>query len=307
MLRDKKFKIIGLGEILWDVFPQGKKLGGAPANFAYYISKLGQNGTIASRIGNDILGREILDSLDKLNLAGDFIQIDYSHPTGTVDVKLVNSGQPDYIINKNVAWDFLELSDSWIKLAAGADVVCFGTLAQRSFKSRSTIIDFLKIANSNAIKVFDINLRQNFYSIKTIIESLKFTTILKLNIEELGLLKNLMGYFNGKNYIHICSRFINEYNIKLLCLTKGENGSLLVDKNDYFEHPGYKVSVADTVGAGDAFTAAMVIQYLNGKTLKEISNSANKLGSWVSSQSGATPILDDEIIKNLFINKTKCK
>ncbi len=305
MIREKKYRIVGLGEILWDVFPQGKKLGGAPANFAYYASELGQEGIIASRIGNDILGKEILNSLDEINLRGDFIQIDYSHPTGTVDVKLDSNGQPNYIINRNAAWDFLELSDSWKKLAADIDVVCFGTLAQRSLKSRRAIINFLKVVKENTIKVFDINLRQNFYYIKIIIESLKFTTILKLNMEELELLKNLMGYFNEKNYIQICSRLINEYNIKLLCLTEGENGSLLVNKDGYFKHPGYKVKVADTVGSEDAFTAAVVIHYLAGKTLEEISDAANKLGSWVSSKSGPTPILDDRTIKKLFMNKVK--
>jgi len=300
---EKKFKIVGLGEILWDVFLKSKKLGGAPANFAYFILKLGQSGIIASRIGNDSLGEEILESLDKLNLVKDFIQIDYSHKTSTVDVKLDSSGQPDYIIHKNVAWDFLELDDSWKMIAIDADVVCFGTLAQRSVKSHKTIIDFLKITSTNTIKVLDINLRQNFYYAKTIIESLKFVTILKLNQEELKILIDLIGYSNEKDDIVLCEKLIDEYDIKLICLTRGENGSLLVDRNNYFEHSGYKVVVKDTVGAGDAFTAAMVMQYLNGKTLEEISNTANKLGSWVSSQIGPTPILDKNIIKNLFINK----
>ena len=297
------YKIVGIGEVLWDVFPHSRKLGGAPANFAYFVKKLGQDGLVASKVGDDFLGKEIMDSLFKLGLAGDFIQIDYKHPTGTVDVKIDDNGQPDYIISKNAAWDFLEFSDRWKKLAKEADVICFGTLAQRSLKSRRTIIDFLKMARSSTIKVFDINLRQNFYSLKTISQSLELATILKLNTEELGILKNLMGYSSEKNDINFCRRLMNEYGIKLVCLTMGEDGSLLMDESDYYDHPGYKVSVADTVGAGDAFTAAMVIQYLEGRTLEEMSNSANRLGSLVSAHTGPTPVLDEEI-KKLFINKT---
>ncbi|MFZ3106359.1 MAG: carbohydrate kinase, partial [Candidatus Hydromicrobium sp.] len=283
------YKIVGIGEVLWDVFPHSRKLGGAPANFAYFVKKLGQNGLVASKVGDDFLGKEIMDSLFKLGLAGDFIQIDYKHPTGTVDVKIDDNGQPDYIISKNAAWDFLEFSDRWKKLAKEADVICFGTLAQRSLKSHRTIIDFLKMARSSTIKVFDINLRQNFYSLKTISQSLELATILKLNTEELGILKNLMGYSSEKNDINFCRRLMNEYGIKLVCLTRGEDGSLLMDESDYYDHPGYKISVADTVGAGDAFTAAVVIKYLDGRTLEEMSNSANRLGSWVSSHTGPTP------------------
>lgn len=294
------YKIVGIGEILWDVFPYSRKLGGAPANFAYFVKKLGQDGLVASRVGHDFLGKEIMDSLFKLGLAGDFIQIDSKHPTGTVDVKIDDSGQPDYIINKNVAWDFLEFSDRWKKLAEEADVICFGTLAQRSLKSRRTIVNFLKMARSTAIKVLDINLRQNFYSLKTIIRSLELATIIKLNKEELRLLRNLMNYSNEKNDINFCRKLMNEYCIKLICLTRGEDGSLLIDESDYYDHPGYKVSVADTVGAGDAFTAAMVMQYLSGRTLGEMSSSANRLGSWVASQIGPTPVLDKDIKKLFF-------
>ena len=295
------YKIVGIGEVLWDVFPHSRNLGGAPANFAYFVKKLGQNGLVASKVGDDLMGKEILDSLFKLGLAGDFIQIDSEHPTGTVDVKIDDNGQPDYIINKNVAWDFLEFSDRWKKLAKEADVICFGTLAQRSLKSCRTIIDFLKMARSSTIKVFDINLRQNFYSLKTIVQSLKLATILKLNTEELGIMKNLMGYSSEKNDINFYRRLMNEYGIKLVCLTRGEDGSLLMDESDYYDHPGYKISVADTVGAGDAFTAAVVIRYLDGGTLEEMSSSANRLGSWVSSRTGPTPVLDEEIKR--FLSK----
>ncbi len=293
------YKIVGIGEVLWDVFLHGKKLGGAPANFAYFAKNLGQDGIAASRIGSDPLGREILDSLKEIGLTEDFIQIDLKHPTGTVEVRVDDNGQPDYIIHRNVAWDFLELDDSWKELSREVDVICFGTLAQRSLRSRKTIIDFLKMSGNSTIKVFDINLRQNFYSLKTIIQSLELATIFKLNDMELKLLKNLMGSAGEKNDISFCKKLLGTYGIKLVCITRGKDGSLLIDRNGYYDHPGYKVSVVDTVGAGDAFTAAMAVEYLDGGTLEEMSNSANRLGSWVSSHTGPTPALDNAIKKSL--------
>lgn len=293
------FKIVGIGEILWDVFPDGKKLGGAPANFAYFVKKLGLEGLIASRVGNDLPGKEILDSLVRLGLTGDYIQIDSRYPTGTVDVRVDDSGRPEYTINENTAWDFLELNDRWSKLAGEADVICFGTLAQRSLKSRRTITSFLEMSRSNTIKILDINLRQNFYSLKTIVQSLELATILKFSEEELEILRNLMGYSGEKSSIGFCRKLISRYGIKLICLTRGEGGSLLVDESSHYDHPGYRVSVIDTVGAGDAFTAAMIIKYLGSRPLEEISDSANRLGAWVCSNAGPTPVLDDKI-KELF-------
>jgi len=297
MIRKKIFKIIGLGEILWDVLPEGKKLGGAPANFAYYVSKLGQIGIVASRVGNDSLGKEILESMEKLNLNKKYIQIDSNYPTGTVSVELDNNGQPDYIIHKNVAWDYLDFSKSWKQLAKEADVICFGTLAQRSYKSKNTIFDFLKSARPEVIKLLDINIRQNFYSIEVIEESIKLSNILKLNTDELKIIRNLFTYSNNKNEIDLCLELINDFKLDLLCLTKGGNGSLVLNNKEYYEHQGYKVSVEDTIGAGDAFTAAMIVQYIKGKTLKEISDFANRLGSWVSSQSGPTPEVQPELVE----------
>ncbi len=298
--KKKIYNIVGIGEILWDIFPEEKKLGGAPTNFAYYAKCLEQNGIIASRVGSDPLGKEILQSVESLNLDRTYIQSDSIYPTGTVDVKLDKTGQPSYIINKEAAWDFLILDNSLKKLAADADAVCFGTLAQRSSKSENTISKFLKLTGSKTIKIFDINLRQNFYSGRIIRQLLKNTTILKLNSNELEILKNLLGYSDNDNEINLCKKIMSENNLELLCLTKGDKGSLILDRSDYFIHKGYKVEIADTVGAGDAFTAAMIVQYVKGKTLKEISNAANKLGSWVSSQSGATPILNEKILKNIL-------
>jgi fructokinase len=290
------YKITGLGEILWDVFPDGKKLGGAPANFAYFVKNLGQEGFIASRVGNDSMGKEILASLEKLNLSSDFIQIDPVHPTGTVEVKVDTDGQPDYIITESVAWDFLELSQKWKELAAQVDAVCFGTLAQRSQRSRETIIDFLDLSGKSTVKVLDINLRQNFYSLEAIERSLKLSTILKLSEGELGLIRKISGASYDKSDIVFCRELMEAYNIKLACITKGSQGSLLIDKKNYYRHPGYRVDVADTVGAGDAFTAAVAVGYLNGANLKEMSDTANRLGSWVCSKEGPTPQPGREVI-----------
>lgn len=283
------YKITGLGEILWDVFPDGKKLGGAPANFAYFAKNLGQEGFIASRVGDDSMGKEILASLEKLNLSRDFIQIDFRHPTGTVEVRVDTDGQPDYIIRESVAWDFLKLSQKWKELAMQVDAVCFGTLAQRSPRSRETIIDFLSLSGKSAIKILDMNLRQDFYSLEVIERSLELSTILKLNEDELKLIRKMTGAHQGESDIVFCRELMDKYNMKLVCVTKGGQGSLLIDKNNHYSHSGYKINVIDTVGAGDAFTAAVVIGYLNGANLKEMSDAANRLGSWVCSQEGPTP------------------
>lgn len=285
----REYIIVGLGELLWDIFLQGKYLGGAPANFAYHISALGHKGIVASRIGKDRLGKEIIDAVATLGLTREYIQIDSNHPTGTVDVKVDSNGHPKYTITQNVAWNFLEFDEKWNILAEKADAVCFGSLAQRSSESRKTIIEFLRHTGKEAVRIFDINLRQNFYSIEIIAESLKISSILKLNDEELPILIDLLGYQKKESEEELCRLLIEKYGLDLVCLTKGRNGSLLVNERETVKHPGRKVTVIDTVGAGDAFTAALAIQYLKGSSLERISEAANRLGSWVASQAGATP------------------
>ncbi|MDD3819472.1 MAG: carbohydrate kinase [Actinomycetota bacterium] len=294
------YKITGIGEVLWDVFPGGKEPGGAPANFAYFVKNLGQDGIIASRVGSDPLGKEILESLGRLNLSRDFIQIDPVHPTSTVEVKVDSGGQPDYIIKESVAWDFLELTEEWKELAVKTDVICFGTLAQRSPVSRKTIIDFLSLSSKGTIKILDINLRQNFYSPEVIKKSLELSTILKLNENELELIRKMSGASPKKSEILFCRELMTKYDIELICVTKGGEGSLLINKENHYRHPGYKVKIVDTVGAGDAFTAAVAVGYMKGASLKEISDAANRLGSWVCSQKGPTPPLDEKIINLLY-------
>jgi fructokinase len=292
-------KIISIGEILWDIFPSGKELGGASTNFSYFVRKLGQDGLIASRVGSDEAGREILTSLQKLKIPLDYIQIDPYHPTGIVDVKVGPVGLPDYVIKENVAWDYIELNEGLKKLAGEADVIYFGTIAQRSLTSRKTISDFLKLSGENITRIFDINLRQNFYSPEIIKSSLKFSTIIKLNEKELEKLKEMMGSTCQDDDINFCRELMDKYDIKLVCITRGEKGSIIIDKDHFYQHPGYKVTVVDTVGAGDAFAAAMVVKYIEGGTLEEISEFANQIGSWVCTKKGATPLLTQEI-KRLF-------
>jgi fructokinase len=287
-MTDRKRTIVGLGELLWDLLPSGKQLGGAPANFAYITNLLGDNGIPASRIGCDSMGDEALQKLAQLGLNANFVQRDPENPTGTVNVKIDAAGQPCFEILQPVAWDFLEWTPDWKKLAHEADAVCFGSLAQRSAISQSTIQTFLNATPREAIRVFDVNLRQNFYSRQVLAESMSLATIVKLNHEELP---KIMALFELEHRSEKDSarRLLSSHNLKLICVTRGDAGSLLISADESSEHPGIKVKVADTVGAGDAFTAAMVHGYLRGTPLAQINEMANRVGAWVASQSGATP------------------
>jgi len=283
-----KYTVVGLGELLWDLLPSGQQLGGAPANFAYITNLLGDNGIPASRLGHDPLGDEALQRLKQLGLSAEFVQRDSLHPTGTVKVEIDDRGQPRFEILRPVAWDYLEWTQPWQELAAGADAVCFGSLAQRSAQSQSTIGSFLHATRPQAVRVFDVNLRQNFYSKQVLAESMKLATIAKLNHEELPKIMRLLE-LEGLNEKESAQRLRSAYNLKLICITRGDGGSLLSSANECSEHPGIKIRVADTVGAGDAFTAALVNGYLRGIPLAQINETANLVGAWVASQSGATP------------------
>lgn len=292
---DKIFNIIGIGEILWDVFPKGKKLGGAPANFAYHISALGHNGIVVSRVGSDELGQEIIDYLIKLNFIKDYIQVDKDKPTGVVEVKIDNENQPNYIIKEDVAWDFLSWNEEFSNLVKSVDAICFGTLAQRNEVSRETILNFLREINNNAVKIMDVNLRQNFYNKTIIEESLRFTNILKLNIDELRILSDLLKINKKYGEKNLCRAIISNYEVELICLTKGEDGSMLIDKNSSYESQTYPYEVADRVGAGDSFTAAMIVYYLKGDSMHAISKYANKLASWVTSKPEGMPAYNYDV------------
>jgi fructokinase len=284
----KRHVVIGLGELLWDLFPAGKQLGGAPANFAYITSLLGDEGIPASRLGQDALGEEAIRRLGGLGLPTEFIQRDVEHPTGTVKVEVDAAGQPRFEISQSVAWDFLDWTPQWQKMAQQADAVCFGSLGQRSERSRSTILAFVLASKPSALRVFDVNLRQSFYSKEILSESMKLSHVVKLNQDELP---RIMKLFDLE---HRCDEdsaphLRSLYDLKLVCVTRGNGGSLLVSADECNEHAGFDVKVQDTVGAGDAFTAALVHGYLRGTALAEINETANRVGAWVASQPGATP------------------
>jgi fructokinase len=289
---------IGLGELLWDLLPGGKQLGGAPANFAYWSTALGRSGIVASRVGTDQLGSEALDRLAQAGVDASHVQMSSTHPTGTVRVNLSASGQPDFTIAAPVAWDFMEWTSDWRELAATANVVCFGSLAQRSSQSRSTIGRFIEAAPANALIVFDVNLRRSFHSAEVIDGSLRRAQIVKLNDDEMPVVMRLLGLGGGADEKSV-RKLLSAYDLELVCVTRGSRGSLLVSSGESFEHPGFDVEVVDSVGSGDAFTAALVHHYLEGRSLREISEAANRLGSWVATRAGAMPEVDRYVLNGL--------
>jgi fructokinase len=281
--------VVGLGEILWDCLPGGRQLGGAPANFAYIASVLGCESAVASRIGADDLGREAIAKLSALGVSSSYVQEDSVHPTGKVLVEVDHKGQPKFEIVESVAWDFLEWSDHWQTLAQIADAVCFGSLAQRSPQSRDTIRNFLRETRQESTRVFDVNLRQSFYSAAVISESLKMASIAKFNHDELPIIANLLGIESAKEQL-TARKLLDGYGLELVCITRGARGSLLLNRAESHEHPGIAVKVADTVGAGDAFTAGLLHGYLQGASLPTMNDLANRMGAWVSTQPGAMPL-----------------
>lgn len=291
----RKFILVGLGEILWDMLPGGKQLGGAPANFAYHAQALGGRGVVVSCIGDDNLGKEILSSLDELQLQRQYVSVDNSHPTGTVTVKLDEDGKPDYIIHENVAWDFIPFNSSLSVLAAQTAAVCFGSLCQRSPVSRKTIRSFLAATSADCIRVLDINLRQSYFNREIINTMLELSNVLKLNDEELAVVANLLGITGSET--DILSQLAERYALRLIALTRGASGSRLYAQGEDSNHQGFPVQIADTVGAGDSFTAAMTLGLLNSKNLDTINKYANRVASFVCSQSGATPKLPDSLIQ----------
>jgi len=304
--------VVGLGELLWDLFPAGKQLGGAPANFAYITAMLGDTGIVASRVGDDRLGQEALWHLKSSGLDVNRIQRDLAHPTGTVKVTVDVKGQPEYQITENVAWDFLEFSEDWISLARSTHAVCFGSLAQRNSASRATIRAFLTALPSFAIGIFDVNLRQSYFSPEIIRDSLRHAKILKLNHEEFPRFLDLLqcplrnsalpvSAPSDHSDIAVARWLCREFNLQIVCVTRGPNGSLLVTPTSMNEHPGFSVKIADTVGAGDAFTAALVHHALRGSSLPAMNAAANRMGAWVASQEGATPPADPAILAEVRV------
>lgn len=292
--------ILGIGELLWDILPEGPRLGGAPANFAVMAGRLGNHAAILSRIGRDDLGRRAVDILDPLPADTSFLQVDPAHETGRVTVTL-KAGQPEYTIHQPAAWDSMELSDEWVRLAERADAICFGSLAQRSLESRQTIQTLAAQTSAACVRVFDVNLRAPFYSGEVIQESLELATVVKMNDAEMPLVLALLGLPSDDNppagRLRLdAERLLAEFpTLELVAVTRGGHGSLLVRRDEWHEHPGIPITIADAIGAGDAFTAAMTHYLLRGAELETLNEAGNRWGAWLASQSGAMPALPKNV------------
>jgi fructokinase len=297
--REQPLVAVGIGEVLWDLLPSGKQLGGAPANFAYHARQLGARGVVVSAVGRDALGEEILRKLHDLGLDTSHVAVDHDHPTGTVSVKLDAAGVPSYVIHENAAWDFLD--DGALDLeseAARWDVICFGTLAQRNRQSHGCIIDIL--THALGLKIFDINLRQHYYDRTVIHESLELADVLKLNDDEVAIVARLFDLAEPATLPRVL--FDRYRSLRLIAVTRGGRGSALHSRDAApTEHPGTTVTnVLDTVGAGDAFTAALAVGLLRNVPLDRINAGANRLAAYVCSQPGATPPIPAELTESIW-------
>ena len=287
-----------MGEALWDVLPEGKKLGGAPANFAYHVSQFGLESRVVSAVGQDKLGVEILENFRQKQLYGLIETVPY--PTGTVQVELDAEGVPCYDIKEGVAWDNIPYTQALEGLASQTRAVCFGSLAQRSIVSRQTIHRFLDAMPDDAdtLRIFDINLRQGFYTKEILCDSFRRCNILKINDEELVTVSRMFGY-PGIDLQDKCWILLAKYNLKMLILTCGVNGSYVFTPGhvSFVETP--KVQVADTVGAGDSFTAAFVAATLKGLPVAEAHRLAVDTSAYVCTQQGAMPVLPESLTSRL--------
>lgn len=285
--------VVGMGEALWDVLPEGKKIGGAPANFAYHVSQFGLPSCVVSAIGDDALGKEIIENFTSKGL--DQLIAEVPYPTGTVQVEIDQTGIPLYDIKENVAWDNIPYTEHLDALAKRTKAVCFGSLAQRNVVSRETINHFLDTMpkDDDSLIVFDVNLRQGFYNKEILCKSMQNCNILKINDEELITVSRMFGY-PGIDLQDKCWILLGKYNLKMLILTCGINGSYVFTPGNVSFQPTPKVEVADTVGAGDSFTASFIASILKGKSVTEAHTIAVKTSAFVCTQKGAMPILPPE-------------
>jgi|WetSurMetagenome_2_1015567.scaffolds.fasta_scaffold09509_2 fructokinase len=297
----KNYKVAGIGEVLWDQLPQGDVLGGAPANVAFHACQLGAESYIISAVGNDKLGNDIISRLSTKNI--NLLISRVAYPTGTVKVTLDDMGVPDFVITNNVAWDYIELTSESSDLAEQLDAVCFGSLAQRNRVSHIAITKFLNLLPEETLKIFDINLRQNFYNKQLINDSLTISNILKINDDELIIIAELFGLKGDEEYL--CRKLLDTYELELVAYTCGAKGSFLFGKNDksYLKTPVVKVK--DTIGAGDSFTAALMVSLLNGYNLSECHLLAVDIASFVCENDGAMPEYSKELRSRIGISLFK--
>ena len=285
--RKEFFLLVGLGELLWDLLPSGPQLGGAPANFAYHAQALGGSAKVVSCIGNDDWGRQAVTQLQQCGLDTSAIAMDAAAPTGTVTVDLDAQGKPVYTIHEGVAWDHLAWTGALADLARSCDAVCFGSLAHRSAETRQTILDFLEHTRTQCLRIFDINLRQSYYSAGCIDASLTHANVFKLSDEEVSTTAECLQVSDNED--EFLSKVLNRYDLQLIALTRGAQGSRLKTPTHDIELESLSVEVADTVGAGDAFTAALALGLLKQQDLEIVHANATQLAGYVCSQSGAMP------------------
>ncbi|MFQ5731310.1 MAG: carbohydrate kinase [Planctomycetaceae bacterium] len=283
--------VVGLGELLWDCFADSRRPGGAPANVAFQAGQLGCRGIVCSRVGDDADGDELVAFLEQQGLTTEFVQRDGQLPTGRVTVDASVPGSPQYVIHENVAWDALRFDAA--TLWQQADAVCFGSLAQRDVRSRETVHRCLQATRPACLRVFDANLRQEFYDRETIERSLQAAGVVKLNGDEATVLRELLALPTGDDRA-FASSLRERFEVALVCITRGAEGCLLADGDDCVDLPGTEVNVVDAVGAGDAFTAALIDARLHGLTLQTTAEFANAVGGLVATRSGAMPVLRDE-------------
>lgn len=289
------FNIIGIGEVLWDVFPDGPRFGGAPANMVCAIAGLmadKTNVSMVSAVGDDALGTDAFESFKQHNVNIAALQTN-EFPTGTVTVNTDESGQATYQFANNCAWDNLMWCEPLTNQAAAADAVCFGTLAQRSNKSRETIQKFIQASPNSALKICDVNLRVPFYTTDIIKQSLTLANVLKLNEDELPIIANILD-ISGTT-LTLLKNIQQQYQLTSIALTKGEKGATLIHQNQHIEVPIVPTTIVDTVGAGDAFTAAFTLGLLRRMPLEEIGRFATQVSSYVCSKRGATPQLSNTL------------
>ena len=296
-VKPKQIKIAGIGELLWDVLPKGKQMGGAPCNFAFHALQAGFEAHVISAVGEDPDGEEILQVMDQLELSKTFVQIHPDYPTSTVTVELSGEGMPNYTIHENVAWDHIGWTEDLIELAGQVDAVCFGSLAQRNKVSGNTIQRFLEATRPECLRVFDINLRQSFYDRGTILHSLRLANVLKLNEDELPVLAGFLGYEGSEQ--DILTNLLSDFQLRLIAYTKGSQGSWLMTAKETSHCEVPTVKIADTVGAGDSFTATLLAGTLNGLPLNSIHKTATEVAAFVCSQHGATPKLPKHLLEQL--------
>lgn len=290
---EKRYLAVGIGEVLWDMLPEGKRMGGAPANFTFHARSLGADVRIISAVGRDLNGEEITERLDRKGISTEYLDRG-EHPTGIVSVTVDSHGHPAYTIRENVAWDYIRLSLETETLAHTCDAVCFGSLAQRSPVSRQAIHRFLAHTRPHCLRVFDLNLRQHFYSRAVIEQSLQAANVIKLNEEELDILQRMLSL--PSSVVKSMEALIETWDLRCIALTRGARGSIMMDRRRFVASDGVPATVQDTIGAGDSFTAAMIMGLLRGFPLDQINRMAEKIAAYVCSQPGATPDLPPLLI-----------